>query len=80
MRLEMDAAAEALGMSLLRIQMSTPQDFDGARAAIVREHPDALLLNPNPVNLTLRYEIAQLALKQRLPRWLPGARKLSLEY
>jgi putative ABC transport system substrate-binding protein len=67
MRLEIDAAAEALGMRLLRIQMNTPQDFDSARATIVREHPDALLLNPNPVNLTLRYEIAQFALKQRLP-------------
>jgi putative ABC transport system substrate-binding protein len=36
MRLEIDAAAEALGMSLLRIQMNTPQDFDSARVAIVR--------------------------------------------
>ena len=67
MRAEIDAAAQALGMSLLRIQMNTPQDFDSATAAVVREHPDALLLNPNPVNLALRNEIAQFALKQRLP-------------
>jgi ABC-type uncharacterized transport system substrate-binding protein len=47
--------------------MNTPQDFDSATAAVVRERPDALLLNPNPVNLALRNEIAQFALKQRLP-------------
>jgi putative tryptophan/tyrosine transport system substrate-binding protein len=67
MRSEVDAAAQGLGMSLLRIQMNTPQDFDSAKAAIVRERPDALLLNPNPVNLALRKEIAQFALEQRLP-------------
>lgn len=67
MRAELDAAARALGMNLLRVPMNTPQDFDSATAAIIRERPDALMLNPNPVNLALRNEIAQFALKQRLP-------------
>jgi putative ABC transport system substrate-binding protein len=67
MRAEVDAAAQALGMSLLRIPMKAPDEFDNATAAIIRERADALLLNPNPVNLALRNEIAQFALKQRLP-------------
>jgi putative ABC transport system substrate-binding protein len=64
---EQDAAAQALGMTLLRFQMNTPQDFDATTAAVVREHPDALLLNPNPTNFVLRHELAAFALKQRLP-------------
>jgi putative ABC transport system substrate-binding protein len=64
---EVDTAAQALGVSLLRIRMDTPQDFDSAIAAIVRERADALMLNPNPPNYILRNELAQFALKQRLP-------------
>lgn len=66
-RLEIDAAADALGMSLVRVQMNEPQDFDAAKAAIVRERPDALTLSPNPINYVLRKEIADFALRQRLP-------------
>ena len=64
---EQDAAAKALGVSLLRLQMNTPQDFDATIATIVRERPDALLLSPNPTNLILRNNLAEFALKQRLP-------------
>ena len=64
---EQDAAAQALGVTLLRIQMNTPQDLESATAAVVRENPDAMLLNPNPTNFVLRHELAAFALKQRLP-------------
>jgi putative tryptophan/tyrosine transport system substrate-binding protein len=67
MRREEDAAADALGLRLVRIQVNTPQDFDSAKATILRENPDALLLNPNPVNLALRNEIARFALDRRWP-------------
>jgi putative ABC transport system substrate-binding protein len=66
-RLEIEAAAGALGMSLLHVRMNSPQDFDAATATIVRERPDALILSPNPVNFILRKEIADFALRQRLP-------------
>ena len=66
-RLEMDTAAKALGVLLLRIEMNTPQDFDGATAAILRERADALMMNPSPPNYILRNELAQFALRQRLP-------------
>jgi putative tryptophan/tyrosine transport system substrate-binding protein len=65
--LEIDAAAESLGVSLVRVRMNDPGDFDTATAAIVRERPDALTLSPNPINYVLRKEIADFALKQRLP-------------
>ncbi|SCK27411.1 putative ABC transport system substrate-binding protein [Variovorax sp. HW608] len=64
---EQDAAAHSLGVTLLRFQMNTPQDFDATTAAVVREHPDALLLSPNPTNFILRHELAAFALKQRIP-------------
>lgn len=64
---EQDAAAQALGVTLLRFQMNTPQDFDTTTAAVVRENLDALLLSPNPTNFVLRHELAAFALKQRLP-------------
>jgi putative ABC transport system substrate-binding protein len=47
--------------------MNAPQDFDATSVAVVREHPDALLLSPNPTNFVLRKELATLALKQRWP-------------
>jgi putative ABC transport system substrate-binding protein len=65
--LEIDAAAAALGVSLVRVRMNDPQDFDAATAAIVRERPDALTLSPNPINYVLRKEIADFALRRRLP-------------
>ena len=64
---EQEAAARALGISLLRIEMNAPQDFDSAIATIGRARPDALLLSPNPTNLILRNKLAEYALKQRLP-------------
>ena len=64
---EQDAAARALGVTLLRLPMNTPQDFDATIATIVRERPDALLLSPNATNFVLRKELAEFALRQRLP-------------
>ena len=43
---EQEVAAERLGVTLLRLEMSGPQDFESAMAAITRQRPDALLLNP----------------------------------
>ena len=64
---ERDAAAQAMGVSVLRVSMNTPQDFENATAAIARARPDALLISPNPTNFILRKELAEFALRQRLP-------------
>jgi putative ABC transport system substrate-binding protein len=64
---EREAAAQALGLRLLSVQMNTPQDFEDATAAIVRARPDALLISPNPTNFILRHQLAEFALRLRLP-------------
>ena len=66
-RNERDAVAQALGVRVLEVPMNTPADFEDATLAILRAHPDALLINPNPTNFLLRKELAEFALRQRLP-------------
>jgi putative ABC transport system substrate-binding protein len=62
-----DAAAQALGMTLFRVELNAPSEFDSATAAILRGRPDALLLAPTSTNGSLRKEIAEFAIKQGLP-------------
>ena len=45
-------------------------------ATIARAHPDALLPSPNPTNFILRHQLAEFALRQRLPAI--GARRLDV--
>jgi ABC-type uncharacterized transport system substrate-binding protein len=61
------AAAHALGVTLLAVQMNTPDEFDKTIRAIRLEKPDALLLSPNPTNFLKRYDWADFAQKQKLP-------------
>lgn len=67
LRRNRDAAAKALGIELIRIEMATPQDFGSATAAALRERADALLISPNGINFILRHEIGDFALRHRLP-------------
>lgn len=67
MQRERDAAAKALGIDLIRIEMPTPQDFAAATTAILRERSEALLISPNATNFILRNEIGEFALRNRLP-------------
>ena len=62
-----DAAAKALGMDLVRIEMPAPEDFVSATSAILRERAEALLLSPNATNFILRNEIGEFAVRHRLP-------------
>jgi putative tryptophan/tyrosine transport system substrate-binding protein len=64
---EREAAAQAIGVQLIDIEMTSSQEFERATSAVVREHADALLLNPGPLNWALRKEIADFATRQRLP-------------
>jgi putative tryptophan/tyrosine transport system substrate-binding protein len=59
--------AQRLGVTLLPIEMLSPQDLETAFASMIRQRPDALLLSPNPTNYIVRKELAEFALKQRLP-------------
>ena len=64
---EQDAKARALGVGFFRVALNTPQDLDAATAIVVRERPDALLISPSPTNFILRRELADFAIRQRLP-------------
>ena len=64
---EQDASARALGVKLTRVDLDSLQDFNDATSAVVREHPDALLIVATSVSYALRKEIAEFAIKQRLP-------------
>jgi putative ABC transport system substrate-binding protein len=74
---EQDAAAQALGVTLARVQMNTPEEFGNATSAILSERPDALLLSPNPTNFIRRRDWAEFALKERLPSRAGGKEHVS---
>ena len=64
---EQDAAVGAIGVTVRRIEIDKPEEFESVSAAIAREKPDGLLLTPVPLTYRLRREFAAFALAQRLP-------------
>jgi putative ABC transport system substrate-binding protein len=63
------AAALTLGVTVVAVELkgSGPADFDEAFAAIARERSDALLLVPDSTFVDRQRQIAELAIKHRLP-------------
>ena len=59
-----------MGISLLRVSFNAPRDFEAAAATIVRERADALLIGG--VSASARNEIAEFAMRQRLPSLAAG--------
>jgi putative ABC transport system substrate-binding protein len=68
---EQAAAAHALGVALLPLEVNSASDFESAKAAVARERPEALLIGATPVNVALRKEWVALADAQRLPMLAP---------
>ncbi len=64
---EYDAGARALGVQLRRVPLKSLQDLATACAAIVREPADAMLVDGGAITHLLRKEIADFAIRQRLP-------------
>ena len=62
-----DAAARALGVTLVSLELNSAAEFDAADAVLRRERPDALLLGANPVNIALRGQWLAVAATLRLP-------------
>jgi putative ABC transport system substrate-binding protein len=62
-----EAAGVTLGVSLHMVSVSTVEDFDGAFAAMTREHLDGFLVVASPVTFSQRARLAELALAYRLP-------------
>jgi putative ABC transport system substrate-binding protein len=66
-RLETEAAARALGLTLTVVGVDAVEQLERALAAVVRERPDGLLVTDEWVNYSRPRVIADFAAKQRLP-------------
>jgi putative ABC transport system substrate-binding protein len=63
---ELDKAASALRVELVRFAMRKPGDFEQTAAAVVDSRADAMMLSPSPLNFLLRNELAQFAISMKL--------------
>ncbi len=66
-RREIQTAAQVLGVTLLPVEARAPNDYEGAFAAMGRERAGALVVLPDPMSLTERRRITDLAARSRLP-------------
>ena len=66
LKLTQDAAAR-LGIKLPIAAFKAVADMPGALDAIAKERPDAIFVYPDPISLQQRQQIAEFALKHRLP-------------
>jgi len=64
---ETEVAARALGVQLQLLEVRTSEELDGAFGAAARDRAGALIVLPDPMFLTHRARIADLAAKRRLP-------------
>jgi putative tryptophan/tyrosine transport system substrate-binding protein len=64
---EVQAAASALGLTVLPMEVRTPDEFDDQFAAMLRLGADALLIAAGPFGATHRQRILELAATHRLP-------------
>jgi putative ABC transport system substrate-binding protein len=63
----MEAAAKALGLKLLSLEVRSLDDFEGAFARAEREGAQALITTPNPLINTQQRRVLDFAAKNRLP-------------
>jgi putative ABC transport system substrate-binding protein len=64
---EAEAAARALGVRLQTLEARVPQEIDSAFAAMTRERAGALVVLGDAIFVNQRRQIAELAMKKRLP-------------
>ena len=64
---ESEAAAHALGIEVRVLEARGPHDLERAFEAIVNEHAEALMVLADPMFITHRRRIVELAAKNRLP-------------
>ena len=60
-------AAPAVGLTVRSVEVRDTRELDVAFEAIIREHPEALLLLVDPFTLSQRSRIVEFAAEQRLP-------------
>ena len=71
---ELQAAAPALGISVLSAEAHGPNEVPGALAAILQQHPDGLYATPSSTNTAQRNWIIDFALTNRLPSMFADSR------
>ncbi len=64
---EAQAAARTMGVKVLGIEFSSPDDFERGFTAMALERVDGLLVLPDPVTGSNRARLAELMAKRRLP-------------
>jgi putative tryptophan/tyrosine transport system substrate-binding protein len=64
---QMQEAARALGLALHILNASSERDFDAAFQAAMQQHDGALLVAPDAMFLDRRIQIADLAMRYKLP-------------
>ena len=64
---EMEAAAKALGLKLLSLEVRSLDDFEAAFARAERDGAQALITTPNPLINTQQGQVLAFAAKNRLP-------------
>jgi len=60
-------AAPAVGLTVRSVEVRDTRELDVAFEAIIREHPEALLLLVDPFTISQRSRIVEFAAEQRLP-------------
>ena len=63
----MEAAAKALGLKLLSLEVRSLDDFEGAFARAKRDGAQALITTPHPLITTQQRQVLEFAAKNRLP-------------
>jgi len=64
---ELETATRRLALQLQSVEIADTQQLDDAFSAMIKERAGALLVLPDPLLLTKRPEIANLAVRNRLP-------------
>ena len=68
---DMEAAAKALGVKLLPLEVRSLDDFDSAFARAKREGAQALITSSGPILITQQRQVLDFAAKNRLPAMYP---------
>jgi putative ABC transport system substrate-binding protein len=63
----LETAARQLNVALEVVDIRSPDDFEGAFATMVGKRVGAVIVNAGPLTYMRRQQIADLALKHRLP-------------
>jgi putative ABC transport system substrate-binding protein len=71
---ETQAAGQKLGIQVQSLEVRGPDDFDGAFETTRRQRPDALITVEDPLTVTYRKRIADIAVDEQLPS-LHGVRE-----